>query len=72
MKVNFTLTQREIDEMKVRCSSATNGPWKSQIEGRDHMGGSSFIMTGDETFTSMGRRRRIRISWRTRAKMFRG
>jgi hypothetical protein len=36
----------ELEEIRLRCASATPGPWKSFIEGRDHTSGSSFIMTG--------------------------
>lgn len=33
-------------EMEARCESASPGPWRSMVEGRDHECGSSFIMTG--------------------------
>jgi hypothetical protein len=36
----------ELEAIRRRCDAATPGPWKSFIEGRDHTGGSSFIMTG--------------------------
>ena len=29
--------------------SAPQGPWKAMIEGRDHVGGDSFIMAGPES-----------------------
>ena len=35
-----------INLMKV-CNKATQSPWKSYIEGRDHYSGSNFIMTGN-------------------------
>jgi hypothetical protein len=40
------LSDVELEEIRQRCDSATPGPWKSFIEGRDHTSGSSFIMTG--------------------------
>lgn len=42
------LTTEEIAGMKKRCDLATEGPWKSYVEGRDHSSGSSFIMTGGD------------------------
>jgi hypothetical protein len=36
-----------LDEMERRCAAATPGPCKSCVEGRDHTGGDSFLMTGD-------------------------
>ncbi len=42
------MTDEELGEIKARCLAATTGPWASFIEGRDHEGGSSFIMVGDE------------------------
>jgi len=36
----------ELAEIKKRCDLATKSPWKSMIEGRDHVSGSNFIMTG--------------------------
>jgi hypothetical protein len=43
-----SLTQDEINEIRLRCERATPGPWKSYIEGREQMSGSDFIMTGGE------------------------
>lgn len=40
------MTDEELAEIEARCKRATPGPWRSMIEGRDHMSGSSFIMTG--------------------------
>ena len=34
-----------IEEVEKRASSATEGPWVSFVEGRDHQSGSSFIRT---------------------------
>jgi hypothetical protein len=42
------LTRSELNEIKERCEKATQGPWKSMVEGRNHSSGSSFIMTGTE------------------------
>jgi len=38
----------EIAEIKERCLQTTPGPWKSCVEGRDHMSGSDFIRTEGE------------------------
>ena len=40
------LSNPELLEIRRRCESATAGPWKSFVEGRDHTSGSSFIRTG--------------------------
>lgn len=40
------LLEGELEEIRLRWSKTTPGPWKSFIEGRDHTSGSSFIMTG--------------------------
>ena len=40
------LSDSELDEVRDRCAAASPGPWRSFIEGRDHVSGSSFIMTG--------------------------
>lgn len=42
------LSEDDIVEIKRRSEHATPGPWKSYVEGREQMSGSSFIMTGDE------------------------
>jgi hypothetical protein len=42
------LTDEELDQIQLRADRATKGPWKSYIEGRDEMSGSSFIMTERE------------------------
>ena len=41
------LTDAELAAIKARCKAATPGPWKPYIEGREHLSGSSFIMTGE-------------------------
>jgi hypothetical protein len=40
------LSLDELADIHARSDRASPGPWKSMIEGRDHTGGSSFIMTG--------------------------
>jgi hypothetical protein len=42
------LSRDELEAIKMRCERATGGPWKSYVEGREHMSGSNFIMTGAE------------------------
>jgi hypothetical protein len=40
--------------MHARASAATEGPWKSFIEGRDHFGGSDVIRTEGEDIELTG------------------
>lgn len=40
------MTGEEIEEIENRCKLARNGPWKSFVEGRDHLSGCSFIKVG--------------------------
>ncbi len=40
------MTDEELEEIRSRSNAATQGPWVSFIEGRDHTSGSSFIMRG--------------------------
>jgi hypothetical protein len=42
------LTENELNEIDARANLATQGPWKSYVEGRDHQSGSNFIMTGQK------------------------
>lgn len=47
------MNEEELSEIERRCSSATPGPWKSWIEGRDHTAGDSVITTeGDDIYLS--------------------
>ena len=48
MNSNFELPDEEIAAIKARLERTTAGPWKSFIEGRENMSGSSFISTGGE------------------------
>lgn len=41
------LTDDDLNAIQLRVVAAQIGPWKSFIEGRDHISGSSFIMTGE-------------------------
>lgn len=41
------MNENELEAIQQRCESATPGPWKSFVEGRDHTSGSNFIMTGE-------------------------
>ena len=41
------LDEKQLDEIRRRADAASPGPWKASIEGRDHEGGSSFIMVGE-------------------------
>ncbi|MDR7219938.1 hypothetical protein [Aminobacter aminovorans] len=41
------LNDDDLDAIEDRARRASAGPWKSYIEGRDHLGGSSFIMVGE-------------------------
>lgn len=40
------LSDEELAAMRRRCEAATSGPWKSDVEGREHESGSNFIMVG--------------------------
>ena len=42
------MTDAEIDEIAARAAAAMSGPWRSFIEGRDHLGGNDFIQTGGD------------------------
>lgn len=42
------MDEERIREIEKRCQEATDGPWVSYVEGRDHTSGSNFIMTGKE------------------------
>lgn len=41
------ITDEELASIKERCEKTTAGPWTSYFEGRDHVSGSNFIMTGE-------------------------
>lgn len=41
------MTDRELEQIRLRCEAASPGPWRASIEGRDHQSGSSFIMRGE-------------------------
>ena len=43
-----------LDAVRKRSASATPGPWKLYIEGRDHTSGSNFIMTSGEDIELLG------------------
>jgi hypothetical protein len=45
---DIPMTDAELDEIAARCDAATSGPWRSFIEGRDHLGGNDFIITGGD------------------------
>lgn len=40
------MTDVELEEIQLRCDAATQAPWVSYVEDRDHSSGSNFIMTG--------------------------
>lgn len=43
-----------LKEIEERCRKATEGPWISFVEGRDHMCGSSFIQTPSKDIELIG------------------
>ena len=49
-----TLTEEEIQTIKSRCDQAAAGPWRSFIEEREKISGSSFVQTGGEDFYLTG------------------
>ena len=42
------MTDEELEEIEQRCLRARKGPWKSFIEGRDHVSGCSFIRVDND------------------------
>ena len=42
------LSAQRVAEIVSRHRAATPGPWRSMVEGRDHLAGESFIMTGPD------------------------
>ncbi|MEA2695941.1 MAG: hypothetical protein QOI66_212 [Myxococcales bacterium] len=48
------ITVGELEEIEVRCAAATRGPWRSLVEGRDHVAGSNFIQTDGEDIELIG------------------
>ena len=40
------LSETDLSDIEARVVAASPGPWTSFVEGRDHMSGSNFIMTG--------------------------
>lgn len=42
------LSNDRLAEIERRCDLCTPGPWRSYVEGRDEMSGTSFIMTDGE------------------------
>ena len=42
------ITEEELQQIEQRADQAQPGPWKAFVEGRDHEGGSDFIMTGTD------------------------
>jgi hypothetical protein len=48
------MTDEELTEIEKRCAATTAGPWTSWVEGRDHLGGSHFIMTSDQDIELLG------------------
>ena len=48
------MNDNEIKMIKERCDKTTPGPWKSFVEGRDHLSGSSFIRTAGDDIELIG------------------
>ena len=48
------VTDEELDNLEALLATATPGPWRSMIEGRDHDSGDSFIMTAKEDIYLIG------------------
>jgi hypothetical protein len=44
--VTQSISTEMLSQIEQRCAAATQGPWKSLVEGRDHGSGDSFIKTG--------------------------
>jgi hypothetical protein len=39
------LTESDLVRIEALCAAATPAPWRSCVEGRDHLSGSSFVQT---------------------------
>jgi len=46
---DFVLTDEELDAIEARSKAASPGPWRSFVEGRDHLGGDDFIRVSDDS-----------------------
>jgi hypothetical protein len=49
-----SITEERLEEIAQRCEAATPGPWRSFVEGRDHVGGESFVRTEGEDIYLIG------------------
>jgi hypothetical protein len=54
MHDNSHISEESLVLMLLRCEAATDGPWKSFVEGRDHQSGSGFIKTTGENIELSG------------------
>src|SRR5262245_10415032 len=41
------LSDEDLEAIAERAAAALPGPWKAWVEGRDHLGGDTFIMLGE-------------------------
>jgi hypothetical protein len=41
------LSDTDLLDIEEKCNAARPGPWRSYVEGRDHISGSHFIMVGE-------------------------
>jgi hypothetical protein len=48
------ITRQELEAISARCEVTTPGPWKASLEGRDHVAGSSCVVTAGEPFDLTG------------------
>lgn len=46
MQKTNEISDNELSLIVLRCNKASKGPWKSYVEGRDHVSSSNFTMTG--------------------------
>jgi hypothetical protein len=47
MSEPFPISDEELAAIQARADAASDGPWRSMVEGRDHTSGDSFIMIGE-------------------------
>lgn len=45
MQKTNEISDNELSLIVQRCNKASKGPWKSYVEGRDHVSSSNFTMT---------------------------
>ena len=58
----MALDDSELDAIEARCRAATPGPWWAWVEGREGLGGDSFVGQGGDDEGSSPLRRDLYLS----------